>query len=99
MAGIRGTGRNRKELWRWQTPVLPGLYRHKAEGNQRGDDPCQRPVYEPAEEAKASFAPLFQVALEFDSKPAGREDFFSRLKNGICAGNTIINTFLDQQSK
>ena len=60
MAGIRGMGRNRKELWRWQTPLLPGLYRHKAEGNQRSDDPCQRPVYEPAEEAKASFAPLFQ---------------------------------------
>ena len=52
-----------------------------------GDDPCLRPVHEPAEEAPASFAPLFQIDSNFDSEPLGRIDFCSCLKNGICAGD------------
>ena len=64
---------------------------YKAEGNQRSDDPCQRSVYEPAEEAKASFEPLFQLVLESDSESAGGIDFCTCLKNGICAGNTIYD--------
>ena len=86
---VRGKrGGDRTELWRWETPVPPGLYRHRAKGNKRGDDPCQRSVHESAEEASASFAPLFQLALESDSEPAGGTDFCTCLKNGICAGIT-----------
>ena len=33
-----------------------------------------------AEEAEASFAPLFQLALEYDSEPAGGVDFGTCLK-------------------
>jgi len=58
-------------------------------------DPCQRPVHEPAEEAKASFAPLFQLAPICGSKPAGGADFCTRLKNGICAGDTILPQYED----
>lgn len=50
--------------------------------------PRQRSVHEPAEEAKASFAPFFQLALGFDSEPAGRRDFGTCLKNDICAVDT-----------
>ena len=53
------------------------------------------PVHEPTEEAEASFAPLFQLAPEFDSEPAGRSDFCTRLKNGICAVYTsLVQTVL-----
>ena len=52
-------------------------YRYEAEGNQRSDDPCLRPVHEPAEEAPASFAPLFQLDSKFDSEPLGKTDFCS----------------------
>ncbi|MBQ3705460.1 MAG: hypothetical protein II888_03315, partial [Clostridia bacterium] len=47
-------------------------------------------VHEPAEEAEASFALFFQLALEFDSEPAEGTDFCTCLKNGICAGDTKL---------
>ena len=50
-------------------------YRYEAEGNQQSDNPCLRPVYEPAEEAPASFAPLFQLDAKFDLEPLGKTDF------------------------
>ena len=49
---------------------------------------CQRSVHEPAEEAPASFVPLFQLAPGCDSEPAGGTDYCTCLKNGICAGDT-----------
>ena len=52
-------------------------YRYEAEENQRSDDPCLRPVHEPAEEAPASFAPLFQMDSKFDSEPLGKTNFCS----------------------
>ena len=52
-------------------------YRYEVEENQRSDDPCLRPVHEPAEEAPASFAPLFQMDSKFDSEPLGKTDFCS----------------------
>ena len=67
MAGIRGTGRNRTGLWRWEAPLLTGLYRYQAEGNQRSDDPFHCDLHEPAEEAPASFALSFQLAQYDDS--------------------------------
>ena len=67
---------------------------NEAEGNQRSDDPCLRLVHESAEEAPASFAPLFQMDSKFDSEPLGKTDFCSCLKNGICAGDTTITSRL-----
>ena len=98
MAGIWRAGRDWTELWRWKTPVLFGSYRYEAEENQRSDDPCLRPVHEPAEEAPASFAPLFQLDSKFDSEPLGRTNFCSWLKNGICAGDTSYYIFSSDAS-
>ena len=60
----------------------------KLKKNQRSDDSRLRSVHEPAEEAPASFAPFFQLALESDSESSGGHDFCACLKNGICAGDT-----------
>ncbi len=62
VAGIRRTGRDRTELWRWKASVFIGLYRHEAERDQRSDDPFHCDLHEPAKEASASIALTFQLA-------------------------------------
>ena len=52
-------------------------------GIQRSDDSCHYPVHEPAEEVKASFAPLLQLVLEYDLELAGRTNFGAHLKKAF----------------
>ena len=73
---------------RWETTVRPGLHRHEAEGNQRGDDPFYCDLHEPAKEAPASVALFFHLAPNCNSEVVKKGRFCTRLKNSICAGNT-----------
>ena len=50
-----------------------GLYRYQAEGNQRSNEPLHCDLYEPAQEAPASFALSFQLASNCVLKPADRD--------------------------
>ena len=63
-----------------ETPILTGLYRYQAEGNQRSDDPFHCGLHEPAEEAPASFALSFQLAQFDDSETAERDGLCTCLK-------------------
>ena len=59
--------------------------------NKKRGNPQKVDLYEPAQEAPASFALSFQLATNCHSKPAERDEFRTCLKNGICAGDTILN--------
>ena len=87
MVRIRRTGRDQPELWHRKTPISTGLYLYQTEGNQRSDDPFHRNLYEPAEEAPASFA-LFSAGSIRWFRTGGRRLVWPFPEKPICAVDT-----------